>query len=85
MNTHHAIAKNSRIGLVLFFIYLLFYGGFVYFSAFRSEAMAGHAFAGVNIAVVYGFGLIVVALVLALIYLKLCVHVDESQDGGRGE
>lgn len=81
MTTHHAVAKNARIGLILFFIYLVFYGGFVYLSAFHSDAMAAHAVAGVNVAVMYGFSLIVVALVMALIYLQLCHPVDESGPG----
>ena len=61
-----------RWGLVLFFIYLLFYSGFVYLNAFRSDLMAKPSFGGINLATVYGFALIVVALVLALIYMLLC-------------
>lgn len=65
----------------MFALYFVFYGTFVYLSAFHADVMARHALAGVNVAVVYGFGLIVVALVLALIYLTLCHPVDEPQDG----
>jgi uncharacterized membrane protein (DUF485 family) len=61
-----------RWGLVLFFIYLLFYGGFVYLNAFRSDLMARPSIGGINLATVYGLALIVVALVLALIYMFLC-------------
>ena len=82
MNPNSSVAKNARIGLALFSVYLIFYGVFVYLSAFNSELMAEHAFAGVNIAVVYGFGLIVAALVLALVYLKLCYPADDARDGG---
>jgi uncharacterized membrane protein (DUF485 family) len=72
MNIDHAIAKNARLGLVLFFFYLLFYGTFVYLSAFNGDFMARQVFAGVNVAIVYGFALIIVAIVLALIYLQSC-------------
>jgi uncharacterized membrane protein (DUF485 family) len=78
MSIHHGVAKNARLGLVMFFIYLIFYGGFVYLSAFNAEVMAAHAFAGVNVAVVYGFGLIALALVMALIYLKLAHPVGDT-------
>ena len=81
MTPHRGEQFNRRFGLALFFVYLAAYGAFVYLSAFRADLMAAHAVAGVNIAVVYGFGLIVAALVLALIYLKVCVHVDEPAAG----
>ena len=64
--------RNARIGLVLFCIYLLLYGGFVFLSAFSPHTMEMRPVAGVNLAILYGFGLIVAALVLALIYGYLC-------------
>ena len=65
-------ARAQRTGLVLFVLYLAVYGLFVYLSAFEPRVMASHAIGGVNVAVVYGFGLIVLPLVLALVYLRLC-------------
>ncbi|MCE9615679.1 MAG: DUF485 domain-containing protein [Lentisphaerae bacterium] len=82
MSSAHATAKNARIGMILFLIYLAFYAGFVYLSAFDAAFMASHAFAGINVAVVYGFGLIAAAFVLALVYLTLCHPVDEPARGG---
>jgi uncharacterized membrane protein (DUF485 family) len=84
MTLHHGVAKNARLGLIMFFIYLLFYGGFVFLSAFDADAMAANAFGGVNVAIIYGFGLIVLALVMALIYLRLCHPVGDSNEGGHG-
>ena len=66
------ITRNARYGLVLFFAYLLVYGGFVALSAFAPETMASPAIAGVNVAVVYGFALIGLALILAVVYMALC-------------
>ena len=59
---------NARLGLVLFVVYLVLYGGFVFLNAFAAETMEITPLAGVNLAILYGFGLIVVALVLALVY-----------------
>ena len=59
---------NARVGLVLFFIYVILYGGFVFLNAFAAETMEATPLAGVNLAIWYGFGLIVAALVFALIY-----------------
>jgi uncharacterized membrane protein (DUF485 family) len=66
------IAHNTRMGVILFIVYVLFYGGFMALSAFAPDAMSKPFLAGVNLAVVYGFSLIVAALVLALIYMKVC-------------
>jgi uncharacterized membrane protein (DUF485 family) len=66
------VAHNTRIGVVLFIVYVVFYGGFMALSAFSPETMSEPFLGGVNVAVVYGFALIIVPLVLALIYTKLC-------------
>lgn len=59
---------NARVGLFLFIIYLILYGGFVFLNVFSPETMEVTPFAGVNLAILNGIGLIVAALVLALIY-----------------
>ena len=68
----HIVSRNARYGLFLFFLYVILYAGFVALSAFAPTRMASAPFGGVNLAVLYGFGLIVAALVLALIYMRLC-------------
>ncbi len=71
---------NARIGLILFGIYLLLYGGFVFINAFDPETMELTPIAGVNLAILYGFGLIIAALVLALIYGWLCKPTAADAD-----
>ena len=63
--------RNARYGLILFILYLVLYGGFVGLCAFSYQTM-GQMFWGINLALWYGFGLIVAALVLAGIYMQLC-------------
>jgi uncharacterized membrane protein (DUF485 family) len=65
-------ARNTRYGLWLFAVYVALYGGFMGLSAFGPQLMSKTPFGGMNLAIIYGFGLIVVALVLALIYMVLC-------------
>jgi uncharacterized membrane protein (DUF485 family) len=65
-------ARNARYGAFLFLAYLLLYGGFVAINAFDPEIMNTVVLAGVNLAIVYGLGLIVAAFVLALVYGWLC-------------
>lgn len=73
------VVHNERIGLVLFFLYLAFYGGFVALVAFAPEVMKS-AIAGVNLAIVYGVALIVAAIVLAVLYIFLCKTPPEEPD-----
>ncbi len=65
-------SRNARIGLILFAIYLVLYAGFVFVNAFAPELMEVTPIAGVNLAILYGFGLIIAALALALLYGWLC-------------
>jgi len=70
-DSEHAdvISHNTRWGLVLFAVYLLFYAVFVALSAFAPQVMAREFLAGVNLATCYGLALIIAALVLALVYM----------------
>ncbi len=65
------VAYNTRLGLALFVVYFALYAGYIGISTYAPAAMAAPAFGGVNLAIVYGFALIVVALVLAVVYLLL--------------
>ena len=65
-------ARNANYGMILFLLYFVVYGGFVSLSAFWPEVMASEAFLGVNVAIIYGFSLIILALILALLYSWLC-------------
>ncbi|MGH7343152.1 MAG: DUF485 domain-containing protein [Candidatus Rokuibacteriota bacterium] len=65
-------ARATRHGLRLFSLYVILYGGFMGLSAFAPQLMAEASWGGVNLAVLYGMGLIVSALVLAGVYMALC-------------
>jgi uncharacterized membrane protein (DUF485 family) len=65
------IARNARYGIILFIVYVVFYAGFVALAAFSMDAMRAE-FGGVNVAIIYGMALIVLAFVLALIYMAIC-------------
>ncbi len=71
-------SRNARIGMILFGIYLLLYGGFVFVNAFAADVMEATPIAGVNLAILWGFGLLVAALILASIYGALCDDASSS-------
>jgi uncharacterized membrane protein (DUF485 family) len=72
------VARNTRIGLVLFAIYLALYAGFMGLSTFAPEVMRSTPFGGINLAILYGFGLIAAAMVLAIIYLVLAGRAHQD-------
>lgn len=77
-------ARNARYGLVLFVLYFVCYAVFVGLNAFQPDVMSRNV-AGTNLAVVYGMGLILAALVLALIYCWLCHAPVVSNRAARTE
>lgn len=67
-----AFAYKRRLGAWMFILYAVIYAGFVVVNLARPGLMEKAVVAGLNLAVVYGFGLIIFALVLALIYSRAC-------------
>ena len=63
---------KMRLGLWMFLLYSLFYAGFVAINLLNPLAMGTIVFAGLNLATVYGFALIIGAFVQALIYDAMC-------------
>lgn len=61
-------ARNARIGLRLFALYLACYAAFVGACAFAPDAMEAAPVAGVTLAVTWGLGLIALAMLLAMVY-----------------
>ncbi len=59
----------SRLGLFLFWIYVALYGGFMALVLVRPDLLSRRPFGGVNLAILYGMGLIVAAFVLAVAYM----------------
>jgi len=60
---------NARLGLIFFAIYAAVYAGFIGVCTFDYEAMGKPVFDGINLAIVYGMALILLAIVMAVIYM----------------
>lgn len=72
--------KKAALGIKLFFVYLLLYAGFTAIGVFRPELMGIRVFLGLNLAIVYGFGLIIVAIVMGWIYHMICSGYEDKMN-----
>jgi uncharacterized membrane protein (DUF485 family) len=75
-----ATVYKARLGAYLFFFYVLIYAGFIVINVMDPLMMEKTMFAGLNLAVVYGFGLILLALVMGLIYNHLCTKKENEME-----
>ncbi|OPZ86443.1 MAG: hypothetical protein BWY76_00951 [bacterium ADurb.Bin429] len=71
-----ASGYKTRLGLWMFLAYCIVYAGFVVLNSVSPQIMA-MAVGRLNLAIVYGFGLIVLALVMALVYNTLTSRAEE--------
>jgi uncharacterized membrane protein (DUF485 family) len=77
-----ASKKKSRLGVILFLFYTAMYFGFVIIGVFFPDIMGNTAFGGLNLAVIYGFGLILLAIVMGFIYHLFCSSFEDKMNGG---
>lgn len=70
-------AFKSRVGVWMFILYAIVYVGFVLINTLNPELM-GSDIGSLNLALIYGFGLIIFALLLAFIYNAICTAAEEE-------
>lgn len=79
---------KTYIGVRMFWFYCFIYTGFVIINLVQPTLMEATVFMGLNLAVFYGFFLIVFALILALIYNHLAtskeaeLHIPDPEREG---
>jgi len=81
----HAQGYKSKLGVMMFLIYAVIYAGFVAINIISPLIMEKTIFLGLNLAVIYGFALIIIALILALIYNHACVLKENELNNQDGE
>ncbi len=70
--------RNAKWGIWLFLFYSFFYGLFVLTNTISPEIMEWTPVAGINLAVLAGFGLIILAFLLALLYGYVARNEDQE-------
>ena len=69
---------KSKLGIKLFFVYGLIYAGFVGINTLKPELMKKEALLGMNLAVTYGMGLIILAIVMGVVYNFFCTKKEDE-------
>lgn len=72
----NASAYKSRIGIWMFLLYTAIYAGFIAINTVKPSLM-DMTFGGLNLAVIYGIGLIVFAFALAMVYNHFCTAAEK--------
>ncbi|MBN1629862.1 MAG: DUF485 domain-containing protein [Thermoleophilia bacterium] len=76
-----AAAYKRRLGLIMLAVYGVIYVVFIVINVAWPKVMGTIVFAGLNLAIVYGFALIVIAFILALAYNWACTRHEKSFEG----
>ena len=73
-----ALGFRTHTGVWFFLVYALVYGIFVVINLVSPLMMERIVLFGMNLAVTYGIGLILFAIVLALVYNRMCAMKELS-------
>lgn len=68
-----------KLGLIMFFFYLLVYAGFIFLNVAYPNLMKKDLFS-FNVAIIYGWGLIFLAFLEAIVYNFFCNKFERSLD-----
>lgn len=75
-----AAAAKAKFGVIMFVIYTIVYSGFVLIGLTKPEWMGLEFVGGQNLAIIYGFGLIVLAIVMGFIYNYYCTKMEDRMN-----
>jgi uncharacterized membrane protein (DUF485 family) len=73
-----AASYKKRLGLWMLLVYGILYVIFIIINVAWPKAMGTIVVYGLNLAIVYGFALIVIAFLLAIVYNWLCTRHEKS-------
>ena len=76
---------KAKLGIKLFWLYCIIYMGFVALAVFATQTLKTPVLSGVNLAIIYGMALILLAIVLGLIYNYFCSKKEREMGNGEPE
>lgn len=76
----NACEYKTKIGFKLFLVYCIVYSAFVAINTITPKLMGLKITFGLNLACVYGFGLIILALIMGLFYNDACTKAENKMN-----
>lgn len=76
----NAASYKAKLGVKMFIAYTIIYVGFVLIGLTKPEWMGVEILAGQNIAIIYGFGLIILAIIMGFIYNFFCTRMENKMN-----
>ena len=73
-----SIQKKTKLGVILFLVYLVIYAGFVFIGVMYPSVLGMELIGGQNLAIIYGIGLIVLAAIMGLVYNYFCTKFENK-------
>ena len=80
LGVDHASGKKTKLGVWLFIAYSLVYATFVTIGVVNYELMGKIVLGEQNLAIVFGFGLIILAVVLGIVYNSICTRYERKMN-----
>ncbi len=76
----HAAKRKTKLGIWMFISYTIVYAIFVAIGVANYKAMSNIVLGDLNLAVTYGFGLIILAIIMGLIYNWRCTRIENEMN-----
>ncbi len=74
----------TKFGIIMFAIYTIVYFAFIIIAVTNPQFM-GKDVGNLNVAITYGFGIIILAIIQALIYSYICGKRENAERSGKGK
>lgn len=75
-----SIPKKTRLGIIMFVAYMTVYAGFVFIGMMFPRVLGARFIFGQNLAVTYGIGLILLAVIMGLVYNFFCTRYENTMN-----
>jgi uncharacterized membrane protein (DUF485 family) len=76
----NSIEKKTKLGVILFWVYMIVYAGFVVIGTLSPKTLGLDFIGGVNLAIIYGMGLIILAGIMGLVYNFFCTNFEKQMN-----
>jgi len=75
-----ASPRKAKLGIILFLIYASLYAIFVLIGLLYTDLLSMKVMFGLNLAVTYGIGLILLAMIMGFFYSLVCTKMEDEMN-----